>query len=178
MSQPVAPHSPDAAPVSTPPAPQGSWFRRKVIAPVLGLLKQGLSPEQLALTFAVGAVVGLIPFLGAITTVATLVALRLRLNVAAMPVVSHMMTPLQLVLIVPLLRWGARLLGGAEKNELTVDGIRTLFANDWRAALQLLWRAELGALAIWLLAGMPLIAVLFYSLRPMFRRMAAKKPAA
>ncbi|GAA4365370.1 hypothetical protein GCM10023185_35580 [Hymenobacter saemangeumensis] len=174
MSQPVASPAPDSTPLPTPP-PQGSWFRRKLILPLLDVLKQGLSPEQLALTFAVGIVVGLIPVLGAITTVAALLALRLRLNVAAMQVISHMMTPLQLLLIVPLLRWGARLFGATEKSELTVHSIKQLFANDWRAALQLLWRAELGAISIWLLAGMPLIAILFYALRPMFRKMAAKK---
>jgi uncharacterized protein (DUF2062 family) len=167
--------SPPAVP--EPPAEGGSWLRRRLLNPLLGLLRQGLSPEQLALTVAVGAAVGLIPFLGAITTVATLVALRLRLNVAAMQFISHMMTPLQLLLIIPLLRWGARLVGAAQKQELTVTGIKELFENDWRAALQLLWRAELGALGLWLLGSLPLVAILFYGLRPVFRRMAAKKAA-
>ncbi len=157
---------------STPPP---SWLRRRIILPVLGLLRQGLSPEQLALTVAVGAGVGLVPFLGAITTLATLAALRLRLNVAAMQLVSHLMTPLQLLLIIPLLRQGARLLGNAEEKELTLAQIRQLFAHDWRAALHLLWRAELGALALWALGTVPLMAVLYFVLKPLFRRMAARK---
>ena len=159
---------------TTPPA---GWLRRRVIAPALGLLRQGLSPEQLALTVAVGIGVGLVPLLGAITTLATLAALRLRLNVAAMQLVSHLMTPLQLLLIVPLLRQGARLLGNAQEKELTLTQIRQLFAHDWRAALHLLWRAELGALALWLMAAIPLVVVLYFVLRPLFRRMAARKAA-
>ena len=157
---------------STPPP---SWLRRRIVLPVLGLLRKGLSPEQLALTVAVGAGVGLVPFLGAITTLATLAALRLRLNVAAMQLVSHLMTPLQLLLIIPLLRQGARLLGNAEEKELTLTQIRQLFAHDWRAALHLLWRAELGALALWALGAVPLMAVLYFVLKPLFRRMAARK---
>ena len=157
---------------STPPP---SWLRRRIVLPVLGLLRKGLSPEQLALTVAVGAGVGLVPFLGAITTLATLAALRLRLNVAAMQLVSHLMTPLQLLLIIPLLRQGARLLGNAEEKELTLAQIRQLFAHDWRAALHLLWRAELGALALWALGAVPLMAVLYFVLKPLFRRMAARK---
>ena len=157
---------------STPPP---SWLRRRIVLPVLGLLRKGLSPEQLALTVAVGAGVGLVPFLGAITTLATLAALRLRLNVAAMQLVSHLMTPLQLLLIIPLLRQGARLLGNAEEKELTLAQIRQLFAHDWRAALHLLWRAELGALALWALGTVPLMAVLYFVLKPLFRRMAARK---
>ena len=157
-------------------APPG-WLRRRVIAPAVGLLRQGLSPEQLALTVAVGVGVGLVPLLGAITTLATLAALRLRLNVAAMQLVSHLMTPLQLLLIIPLLRQGARLLGNAQEKELSLGQIRQLFAHDWRAALHLLWRAELGALALWLLAAIPLVVVLYFVLRPLFRRMAARKAA-
>ena len=142
---------------------------------MVGILKQGLSPEQLALTFAVGTAVGLVPLLGAITTLAALVSFRLRLNVAAMQLISHMMTPIQFVLMIPLLRWGARLTGAADKQELSLDSIRQLFATDWRGALQLLWKAELGALCIWALGSLPLVAVLFYGLRPLFRRMARKK---
>ena len=159
---------------STPPP---GWFRRRVIEPVLGLLRQGLSPEQLALTVAVGVGVGLVPFLGAITTLATLAALRLRLNVAAMQLVSHLMTPFQLLLIIPLLRQGARLLGNAQEKELSLAQMRQLFAHDWRAALHLLWRAELGALALWLLGVIPLMAVLYFTLKPLFRRVAARRAA-
>ena len=159
---------------AVPPPPEG-WFRRRVMAPLTGLLRQGLSPEQLALTVAVGVGVGLVPLLGAITTLATLAALRLRLNVAAMQLVSHMMTPFQLLLIVPLLRQGARLLGNAQEKELTLTQIRQLFAHDWRAALHLLWRAELGALALWLLGGTPLVVVLYFALKPLFRHMATRR---
>lgn len=162
------------APISTP---SPSWLRRRVVAPVLGLLRQGLSPEQLALTIAVGVGVGLVPFLGAITTLATLAALRLRLNVAAMQLVSHLMTPLQLLIFVPLLRQGARLLGNAQEKELTLTQIRQLFGHDWRAALHLLWRAEVGALALWLLGAVPLGVVLYFVLRPLFRRLAARTAA-
>ena len=165
------PESPAAADSTPPP----SWLRRRLVEPVLGLLRQGLSPEQLALTVAVGTGVGLVPVLGAITTLATLVALRLRLNVAAMQLVSHMMTPFQLLLIVPLLRQGARLLGNAQEKELTLSQMRQLFAHDWRSALHLLWRAELGALALWLLGATPLVVVLYFVLKPVFRHLAARR---
>ena len=173
--------SPFIPPVSeTPeaaPAPPASWLRRRLLDPLLGVLRQGLSPEQLALTVALGVVIGAIPLLGAITTVATLAALRLRLNVAALQLISHLMTPLQLLIIIPLLRQGARLMGNTQENELTLERIRYLFSHDWRAALQLLWRAEVGAMVIWLLGSIPVVAVLYVVLRPVFRRLAAKRKA-
>ncbi|OGX88034.1 hypothetical protein BEN47_09770 [Hymenobacter lapidarius] len=146
-----------------------------MLAPLLNVLRQGLSPEQLALTVALGVVIGAIPLMGAITTVATLAALRLRLNVAALQLISHLMTPLQLLIIIPLLRQGARLMGNTQENELTLEHIRYLFANDWRGALQLLWRAEVGAMVIWLLGSIPVVAILYFSLRPAFRRMAKRR---
>ena len=168
---------PPLPPVAAAPAPPAGWLRRRVLGPLLGLLRQGLGPEQLALTVALGMGIGVIPVLGAITTVASLAALRLRLNMAALQLVSHLMTPVQLLLLLPLLRQGARLVGNTPEGELTLDRVRYLFAHDWRAALQLLWRAEVGALALWLLGAVPTVAVLYFGLRPVFRRVLARQLA-
>ena len=94
---------------------------------------------------------------------------------AAIQLISHLMTPLQLLLLVPLLRQGARLLGNAQEQNLSLAQVRYLFATDWRAALHLLWRAELGAVVLWLLASGPLVLVLYFALRPLLRRMAANR---
>ena len=157
------------------PPPAASWLRRRVLDPLLNLLKQGLAPGQLALTVALGVVVGIVPLLGTTTMLAALVAWRLRLNIAALQLVTHLLTPLQLLLFVPLLRQGARLLGNAQEQNLSLAQMRHLFAEDWRAALHLLWRAELGAVVLWLLASVPLVAVLYFVLRPLFRRLAANR---
>lgn len=160
-----------------PDSPPQSWLRRRIINPVLGLLKQGLTPTQLALTVALGTVIGTIPLLGTTTLLATFVALRLRLNVPAMHTVCLLLSPLQLLLLVPLLARGAGLLGGPAQPNLSVAGIRHLISTDWRAALSLLWRAELGALAIWLLAGVPLGLLLYFGLKPVLRRVLARQAA-
>ena len=157
------------------PPPAASWLRRRVLDPLLNLLRQGLAPGQLALTVALGVVVGIVPLLGTTTMLAALVAWRLRLNIAALQLVTHLLTPLQLLLFVPLLRQGARLLGNAQEQNLSLAQMRHLFAEDWRAALHLLWRAELGAVVLWLLASVPLVAVLYFVLRPLFRRLAANR---
>ncbi|WP_201980191.1 DUF2062 domain-containing protein [Hymenobacter rubidus] len=163
------PHLPASA--SAPPT---SWFRRRVLDPLVGLLRQGLAPEQLALTVALGVVVGVLPLLGGTTLLAVFVALRLRLNVAALQLICHLLTPLQLLLLLPLLRLGARLLGGATAQDMTVDSLRHLLATNWRGALRLLWRAELGALLLWLVGGAVAVGVLYVVLKPVFRRLAAR----
>jgi len=164
------------SPLSPPPlAPPVSWLRRRVLDPLLNLLKQGLAPGQLALTVASGVVVGIVPLFGATTVLAALVAWRLRLNIAALQLVTHLLTPVQLLLLPVLLRQGARVLGGASAQDLSVSSVRHLLATDWREALHLLWRAELGALAIWALSGVVLVGMLYLVLKPVFVRIVARQ---
>ena len=163
-----------AFPPADPSLP-ASWFRRRVLDPLLGLLKQGLAPGQLALTVALGVTLGLIPLLGATTVLAALLAWRLRLNVAALQLVTHLLTPLQVLLLPLLLRQGALLLGATSGADLSVSAVRHLIATDWRAALRLLWRAELGALALWAMSAVVLGIVLYLVLKPVFTHIAARQ---
>lgn len=160
-------------PLASPPL--ASWLRRRVLDPLLNLLRQGLAPGQLALTVALGVVVGIVPLFGATTVLAALVAWRLRLNIAALQLVTHLLTPVQLLLLPVLLRLGARVFGGASAQDLSVSAVRHLLATDWRAALRLLWRVELGALALWAVGGAVLVGVLYLVLKPVFTRIAAQQ---
>ena len=148
-----------------------------MIDPLLNLLKQGLSPSQLALTIALGIVFGIVPFLGGTTFLVTITAVRLRLNVAAMLLVSHLMSPVQLLLIIPLLRLGARLFGKGPAPDLTMTKLRHLLEHDLGGAFSLLWRAELGAVLLWALGSVPLAALLYLGLRPIFKRVIARQAA-
>ncbi|WP_054412550.1 DUF2062 domain-containing protein [Hymenobacter sp. DG25A] len=160
----------------TPPPPVG-WFRRRALEPLLNLLRQGLSPRQLALTVALATACGLVPLLGVTTLLATVAAVRLRLNVAAMLLVSHLLSPLQLLLMIPLLQWGERLISNSKTSGLTLEKLRYYFAEDWSGGLQVLWRAELGALLLWLGLSAVVGPLLFVVLRPMFAHLAARQKA-
>jgi hypothetical protein len=151
-----------------------------VLDPLLNLLKTGLSPEKLALTIGLGVAFGLAPTFGLTTVISTAAALRLRLNVAGMQLVAHLMSAFQLALLIPLLRGGAHLLGnGAQVAHLTVQSLRQLTAREgWGAVGRLLWRAEIGAMLIWAVASVPLVAVIYFVLRPVFRRVLARQAAA
>ena len=168
---------PAAPPVPLPPR---SWLRRRVADPLLDLLKTGLSPAKLALTVGLGMAIGLIPAFGITTILSAAVALRLRLNVAAMQLATHLMTFFQLALFIPFLRAGATIMGQGDKvAHLTVASLRQLIAREgWQAVGKLLWRAELGALLLWAGAMVPLVALLYFVLRVVFRRVLAKQKEA
>lgn len=146
-----------------------------MLQPLLNLLRQGLSPTQLALTVALGVVFGLIPILGVTTLLSTFVAVRLRLNMAAMLLISHLMSPIQLLVLIPLLQLGARIVGDGTDTELSFTQLQHLMTNDWSAAARLLWRASLGGFLLWLLGCVVLVPALFYGLRPLFTRLASRQ---
>jgi uncharacterized protein (DUF2062 family) len=153
-----------------------SWWRRRLWLPVVGLLKQGLTPHQLALTLALGTAAGLVPMLGITTLLATFAAVRLRLNVAATLLVAHLWSPVQLLLIIPLMSQGARL-WGAHSPPLSLQKLQYLLSHDWVGALKLLWHAIVGGLALWAGAFLVLGPVLYFLLRPVLTRLMRKSQA-
>ena len=164
---------------ATPEPPPRTWVQRHLLDPFMSLLKAGLSPGSLALTAGLGVALGIAPTVGLTTIICTAVALRLRLNVAAMQLVCHLLSPVQLLLLLPLLRWGAAFLGQGDKvAHLTLDQIKHMVhAEGWGSVVQLLWRAELGALLLWALAAGPLVAALYFGLRPVFKKVLRKQEA-
>ena len=68
-----------------------------------------LTPERLALVVALGLALGIFPMYGCPTFLCALAAVALRLNFPALQVVNQLASPLQLALLVPLNRVGARI---------------------------------------------------------------------
>jgi uncharacterized protein (DUF2062 family) len=155
-----------------PEPPPRTWVQRHLLDPFMSLLKAGLSPKSLALTVGLGVAFGIAPTVGLTTLISTATALRLRLNVAAIQLVCHLLSPVQLLLLLPLFRWGATLLGQGDKvANLTLDQIKHMIkAEGWGSVVQLLWRAELGAILIWAVAAVPLVLALYVGLQPLFRK--------
>ena len=158
---------------AVPEPPPRTWVQRRLLDPFMSLLKAGLSPGSLALTVGLGVAFGLAPTFGLTTIISTATALRLRLNVAAIQLVCHLLSPVQLLLLLPLLRWGATMLGQGEKvAHLTFEQIKQMGSTEgWGSVLHLLWRAELGALLLWALAAVPVVAALYVGLKPLFGKL-------
>jgi uncharacterized protein (DUF2062 family) len=84
-------------------------FDRRVAKPVMALLQQGLTPEGIALAFGLAA--GIFPVIGATTLLGLVIGTILRLNQPALQLANWLAYPLQLVLILPLVRLGEWVLG-------------------------------------------------------------------
>ncbi|MRR14574.1 DUF2062 domain-containing protein, partial [archaeon] len=73
------------------------FLRTRIIDPVAGLLMQGVTPEKVSLSLALGFIVGLFPVVGTTTVFCILIAVALRLNMVAILLANWFAYPLQLI---------------------------------------------------------------------------------
>ena len=149
------------------------FLRRRLVRPVLEQLTQGLSPESIALTFAVGLAIAVIPVVGTTTVLCTTAAIALRLNQPLIQAINYLSFPLQLAFIVPYLRLG-RLLFGGPGLRMSGEELATFVTTRPVEAAEALWRVTLQALGAWLLTAPLIAAGVYFTLRPLLRA-AAKK---
>jgi uncharacterized protein (DUF2062 family) len=139
------------------------------------LLRQGTTPEKLALSLALGITIGLVPVLGVSTAVCALVALALRLNMPAIQLVNYLLAPLQLLLVIPFLRLG-EWLAQAPRFPITIDSGLTLLSQGVMQAVTVLSSAILHATLGWLVLAPFAAFALYVTLRPILHRFSFSIP--
>jgi uncharacterized protein (DUF2062 family) len=152
------------------------FFQRRVFSPLLQLLRQGVTPEKLALSVALGTIVSVIPVLGVSTAICALLALWLRLNMPAIQLVNYLLTPAQLLLIIPFLRLGEQI-AGAPRYPVTLQSGLALLSHGIVNAVRILWDAIVHATVGWLVVAPLAAGLLYFVFRQVFRRLAPTRPA-
>jgi uncharacterized protein (DUF2062 family) len=151
------------------------FLQKRLVTPLLALLRQGVTPHELALSVALGTAAGLIPVLGVSTVLCAALALALRLNMPAIQIVNYLLTPLQLLLIIPLLRFGERLTG-ASQFPVTLESGLELLSRGAIQAIEVLATAIVHATLGWLVLA-PLLAIALYrALEPAFHHLRQETP--
>lgn len=143
------------------------------LMPIAGLLRQGLSPEKIALTIALGTVLGITPVLGSTTLVCTLAAVTLRLNLPAIQLVNGVVYPLQLALLIPFYRLGAWIFG-ADVSAISLEGVKGLILSGVGHAIRTLWVVTMHALIAWAAVGIVVGGLLYMALVPWVRHLKRK----
>lgn len=92
-------------------APKESFWRQRVLSPIAHQLTQGITPEKIALTLAVGSACALFPIVGTTTLLCLIAGIALRLNQPAIQLVNGICTPLHLPVIFGLYHLGNVLFG-------------------------------------------------------------------
>lgn len=145
------------------------FFKRRLVRPILDLLRQGVTPEKIALSVALGAALGVFPAVGWSTTLCAIAAIVLRLNMPAIQIVNYFVYPAQIALLVPFFRWGERLFR-APHFPISVPRIYALFhAGAWDAT-RLLWTTMWHAIVVWGLMAPVFVGMTYLIMLPLLRR--------
>src|SRR6202023_313408 len=153
-------------------------FHRRLVRPILDLLRQGVTPEKIALSLTLGVALGVFPVLGSTTALCALAALVLRLNLPAIQIVNYFVYPLQIALLIPFFRLGERLFR-APHLPLSVSQIYAMIhANMW-SAIRSLWTTTWHAIVVWYVVAPMFAGIAYGILAPALRRALRKQtPAA
>jgi uncharacterized protein (DUF2062 family) len=150
------------------------FINRRFTQPLLGLLRHGATPEKIAVTLAVGFVLGVFPALGTTTILCVSVALLFRLNVPAIQLTNMAAYPLQVLLLIPFVRLGEKLFG-VPPGTLSLGQVASMIqANAWNA-IQTLWVATMHAIVAWFAVGVPMGVALYFVFAAMLRGLLARR---
>jgi uncharacterized protein (DUF2062 family) len=153
------------------------FFDRRLVRPIIELLKQGVTPEKLALSLALGVVLGIFPALGWTTALCAIAALALQLNLPAIQIVNYFMYPAQIALLIPFFRLGEWLFG-APHLPLSVPQIYAMIHVSVPNTIKLLWTTTWHAMIVWFVLAPIIAAILYLALTPVLRRVLRNMRAA
>lgn len=147
------------------------FIHRRLVKPVGALLTQGIAPEKIALSLAMGILLGVFPVLGSTTLLCAVAAVVFRLNLPAIQVVNYIVYPLQLVLLVPFIRAGDFLFQ-VRTLPLSVAQMLAMARADLPHAIASLWGATIHAVSAWLLVAPVMTFLLYFLLLNLLRQAA------
>src|SRR5271169_1025773 len=150
-----------------------SFFWRRIAQPIVELLRQGVTPEKMALSLALGVALGVFPVLGTTTALCALVAFLWKLNLPAIQIVNYFVYPLQIALLIPFFRAGEKLFD-APHLPLSVSQIVAAVHLSFWGATRFLWTTIWHAAVAWCLIA-PLFVGLAYAVLVLVLRRAVRR---
>lgn len=146
-----------------------TFFQNKLVTPLLGQLRQGVTPEKLALSCALGVGLALFPVLGSTTLLCFVVAYYFKLNQPAIQSVNYMMFPAQILMIPVLVRLG-EILYGSPHLTLNPKLLVSEFFNDPSQFLKQYGIAGLHGMTAWIFVAPWITAATYFILKPILSR--------
>jgi len=153
------------------------FLARRIRDPIRQQLTQGLSPEKVALTVAVGLTIAINPIVGTTTVLCFGAAVALRLNQPIIQAINFSTYALQLLLIYPFIRLGEWLFRAPRENR-SLDRLLALMKEDLGRALADVGVTLLHAFVAWLVLAPLLVAALYFGTLPASRALARRIAAA
>ena len=153
-------------------ATAGSLWQRRIVQPILGQLRQGITPEKIALSIALGMVIGIFPIIGATTFLCGVIGWKLRLNQPLIQLTNYLMYPVHLLLLLPFYRAGETLFNQPHLPIFSVADLMQRFSASPMQFMADYSMVGVYGIAVWCLIAGPVLAIIYLLLRPVLRQMA------
>ncbi len=154
-----------------PPAPPRTFWQRRVRDPIVAQLTQGMTPEKIAETIAIGSCIALFPIIGVTTSLCFLVAVVLRLNQPIIQLINQALWPVHISAIYLCVRLGETLFG-APHLRFSIKYMNSLFWDDRTMFFHRFGMTALYAIVAWALLAPLYIAAVYYIALPLLREIA------
>lgn len=148
----------------------------KLVRLILELLSQGITPHKIALSVALGMVLGVTPVLGSTTLLCIAAALVFGINLPLIQVVNYLVYPLQLLLLIPFIQAGQWLFH-QPPLPFSLAQLTALFRVSFWHTLGMLWGYTLHALIAWLILGGMSVFIIYMGVRPILGYLIVRKTA-
>jgi uncharacterized protein (DUF2062 family) len=132
-----------------------------VVDPVVKQMTQGITPEKIALTLAVGSACGVFPIPGTTTLICLFIGIALKLNQPIIQLINGILTPIHVALFFLFIRLGD-LMTRTPHIRVSFHALETMLWDDPRHFLRLFDGVLLHALLGWIVLA-PIWIVLAYS---------------
>jgi uncharacterized protein (DUF2062 family) len=164
------------APAPGTPAPgapasglRGFW-RRRVVDLLLAQLRQGITPQKIALTLALGTVIALFPIMGTTTALCVLVGVALQLNQPIIQLVNWIAWPLQISGIYFFVRAGEWITRSPPVS-FSISALLVAFKHSPVRFLQQYGMTGLRGVLAWALIAPGVAALIYVLTLPLIKRM-------
>jgi uncharacterized protein (DUF2062 family) len=122
----------------------------------------GLTPFQLALTISFGVTLGLFPFIGLTSLLCFIFAFIFRLNIIVIQLVNWLVSPLQLIMLVPFYQLGNYFSIHLFKAEVIKLEIELFAKNAFLQKLLTLINSQISAILGWMVICVPIGLVVYF----------------
>ncbi len=134
---------------------------KKKLKELKDILKQGLEPSQIAWCISLGLVCGVFPVMGTTTILVALIALVFRLNIVLIQLIHWLVSPLQLLLLIPFFQLGQTWFGG-EGSGIDMELLKSTWEKGWIDASILFINLHKQAVFVWILFAVPSVLFIFF----------------
>jgi uncharacterized protein (DUF2062 family) len=149
-----------AMPATHKPSRLKKFWRGRVLGLIIAQLTQGVTPQKIALTIALGVNLGVFPVLGSTMLICAVVAFCLKLNQPIIQLVNWLMYPVQFATVLLFIRMGEWIVGAPRIPFSVPELLRKFEAAPGKFFKDFGMTAVHGIIAWSLIA--PLVAALIY----------------